>query len=105
VLETLGVAQDVEHFKAADARHHNIRDNQVGHFLLGHRQSRFAIRCGDDVVTFCLQARFVNLAQVIVVFDKQNFSHSLLPLCNVKLMFDDIVTRSHSVLVNFLPVR
>jgi hypothetical protein len=70
VFHAGGVAQNVEHLKAADLRHHNIGYYEVGTFGLSDHQGLFAVFGGYDVVALCLQARLIDLTQVIVIFDE-----------------------------------
>jgi hypothetical protein len=75
VLETFGVAHNVEHLETADARHHHVGYNKVGQFLLGYYQSGFTIGRRDYLIPFRLQACFIDFPQVIVVFDQKDFCH------------------------------
>jgi hypothetical protein len=52
VLEFVGVTQDVEHFKARDAWHHYVGNNQVGLVLLGNDQRFFTVLGSHDVIAF-----------------------------------------------------
>jgi hypothetical protein len=70
VLKAFGVAQDVEHFKAANARHHDVGNNEVWLLFFGDTECLFAVFGRDNVVPFRLQARLINFSQVIVVFDQ-----------------------------------
>lgn len=54
ILKLFGVTQDVQHFKAADARHHNVRDDQLWFFFFGDYQGFFTVHGGDNGVTFGL---------------------------------------------------
>jgi hypothetical protein len=70
LLKAVSITQDVEHFKAADLGHHDIRNNQVWFFFGSHCQGRLTVGCGYDFVAFGFHTRLVDLAQISVVFDK-----------------------------------
>jgi hypothetical protein len=75
ILEAFGIAKDIKHLKATNTRHHHIRDDEVWSLLLGLNKGFFAVLSRNNRVTLGLQARFVDLAQVIIVFNQEDFCH------------------------------
>lgn len=93
VFETVGVAQNVEHFKTANAGHHDVGYDKVWLLFFSDDERVFAIHGRYDGVAFCHEAGFVNFPQVIVIFNQQNLWHLCYSCCYlVKLMVILIVS-------------
>jgi hypothetical protein len=62
VFESFGISENIEHLKAANPRHHNVGNNKIRVLLFGDNQRLFPVLGAVDLVTFGLQASFVDLA-------------------------------------------
>lgn len=93
IFEAVGITQDIEHLKTANAWHHDIRNNEVWLLFFGDDQRVFAVHGRYDRVAFCHEAGFIYFPQVIVIFNQQNLWHLYYSCCYlVKLMVILIVS-------------
>lgn len=83
MFDAVGVAQNVEHFEAADFWHHGVGNNEVGFFVPGHGQRLFAVVGRYYFVAFCFHPRLINFTEVVVVFDEHYFGHVSYPFCQL----------------------
>ena len=50
VLELIGITQDIEHLEAANARHHDVGNDQIRLFGFGYDQRLLPVLGGDDCI-------------------------------------------------------